>query len=644
MFRTGSADLSLLPEPGRDEPRLWVKRMIIWRDRDEVLRDITLRPGLNVIWSPDAATDGVSIGHGGGKTTFCRLLRYCLGEDSFAPLGQRRATFDRMPNGRVGAEIRLAGKGWVVIRAFNSFHNDWAIPDGCLDDAFALSQPTGMEAFRSAVTEAILGEAAQLMPSSIGHAGAWPAVLAWLTRDQECRFSHLLDWRDKDSDSQSPVRGRSIADRLTVVRAVLGALLPEELAAERAKEAQADVLKGSGANLARMDWRAQDWRRELAHELGFDQSQPISDLDVATLVQAAEAGAAKASGVAMEVSAAAIQSAREEHDRLSKTWRIAERAVDRASIEAEGKERTVKLLLDELPELSARAQARLLCPICHVPIDHARAEGCGLSLQSCDTEALQAQFANTKMAYEQERAEAAGIRSALPGLKANLAVAEQQRAGQRHALDALLNAALGRTAELRRAQRLLDDARRYGRMLSAREQVSGEIERGEVELERLGALVDKHRRGVSDFVRALSERCDLVARYLVPGEVQARTTLDGNGLQLHIEMGGDRTTAAIESLKVVIFDLAVLTLSIEGRTRFPGFLVHDSPREADLDLAVYHRLFDLTRDLEQVGSAPLFQYIVTTTTTPPTAIADGKWRRLTLHGAPAVERLLGMDL
>jgi hypothetical protein len=43
--------------------------------------------------------------------------------------------------------------------------------------------------------------------------------------------------------------------------------------------------------------------------------------------------------------------------------------------------------------------------------------------------------------------------------------------------------------------------------------------------------------------------------------------------------------------KVVAFDLAALCLTIEGATRIPSFLVHDSPREADLGGSIYGRLF-----------------------------------------------------
>src|SRR5712671_2252106 len=72
---------SITPEPGRKEPRLWVRRLVIWREPGEIIRTIDLKPGFNIVWSRDPGSQQTGpIGHGGGKTMFCRLLRYCLGE------------------------------------------------------------------------------------------------------------------------------------------------------------------------------------------------------------------------------------------------------------------------------------------------------------------------------------------------------------------------------------------------------------------------------------------------------------------------------------------------------------------------------------------------------------------------------------
>ena len=133
-------------------------------------------------------------------------------------------------------------------------------------------------------------------------------------------------------------------------------------------------------------------------------------------------------------------------------------------------------------------------------------------------------------------------------------------------------------------------------------------------------------------------------RELVGPTAHGKVALDGNRLQLKVEMGGDRSTTAIESLKVIAFDLAVMCMSIEGNTHIPAFLVQDSPREADLGLSVYHDLFHFVRKLEQIGNQPLFQYIITTTTRPPDELSQQPWLRETLRGAPAQERLLRRDL
>src|SRR3546814_14292796 len=68
------------------------------------------------------------------------------------------------------------------------------------------------------------------------------------------------------------------------------------------------------------------------------------------------------------------------------------------------------------------------------------------------------------------------------------------------------------------------------------------------------------------------------------------TLFRSKGLSLKVQMGGERSTAAIDSLKIVAFDLSALMMTIEGQTRLGGFLLHDSPREADLGRSIYNRL------------------------------------------------------
>ena len=148
------------------------------------------------------------------------------------------------------------------------------------------------------------------------------------------------------------------------------------------------------------------------------------------------------------------------------------------------------------------------------------------------------------------------------------------------------------------------------------------------------------RQAYSD---SLSRFFNAIIRAVIGTDATGRVSFDGNGLRASVELGGERSTAAIDSLKVIAFDLATMCMSIEGRTHLPAFLVHDSPREADLGLSVYHRLFRLAHNLEETGAQPLFQYIVTTTTSPPDELRTRPWLAETLGGA-AESRLMKRDL
>ncbi len=390
LFEEERGPLRLTPAPGRSEPRLWVQRLVIWRDADTVLREVRLRPGLNIVWSPDSGGGGEPIGHGGGKTTFCRLLRYGLGEDSFAPKSQARRTFELLPTGRVGLEVRLDGQDWAIVREFSGAHEDWAIPNAPLDYTLGAIAATGMEPFCAAVTGALLTPMTGLLPARVGMANAWPVILAWLTRDQECRFGHLLDWRDKDSDSASPARNISSDDRLTIVRAALGAMRSEELLTKATHDdavAQAGQLQQKHERLI---WQAQDWRRGLAGSLGVDPQQPPSELDAGVLRQTAQEHWWKVIGAPATATPDVLEAARVALGGGEAALRQASEALAVHRVLLEGEKRLAAQIVDELPELSARAQAVPLCPVCHVPIDKARADGCGISLTECDLETLRA--------------------------------------------------------------------------------------------------------------------------------------------------------------------------------------------------------------------------------------------------------------
>lgn len=621
-----------------------MRRLIIWEEPGKEIRNIPLRQGLNIIWSPDDGSRRGQIGHGGGKTTFCRLLRYCLGEDSFGPEAQRRALFDAMPMGRVGAEVRLSGETWLIRRSFQPLKEDYALrgPSFAEVDEFP-AEPTSMQAFRDAATQAFLADVLPLVPASIGNDGAWLAVLAWTTRDQECRFGHLLDWRSPDSGSRSPVSGRSRPqeDREAVVRIVLNALRMEEIETKRKWEAENAALGNQRTQVGRLSWRLTEWRRELAQALGLNADN-ASGLDAAIIKAAAAEQLAKLQSLPNPVTLDRLRAAREAVENAVRAEGDARAAVALASSKKEDQEVIARIIADELPELSAQNQ-RLeypVCPTCGVLIDKARAEGCGLAIQPCDLVALQAKVDRLLQTRKAALAEVARLQSELPTLQHTLAAAGQTLTQRRNQLTALERAAFARSQELRVAERNLDSTTEFERSAAQLDEAERAIEQHETRLKTLRGELDAHLSAVANLIGELSERFDSIFHQMIPVDNRCNVKLDGNGFGIRVPAGG----TAIVSLDVVLFDLAVLAMAIEGKTRHPGLLVHDSPREADLGGSIYAGLFDLAMKLEGFGPAPLFQYVVTTTTEPPDEFRSLPWLRLTLRGAPAEERLLRADL
>lgn len=238
--------LDAKPEHGRSEPRLWVRRLVLWENPETVIREIRLRPGLNVIWSPDAADQSRKrgtahgLGHGSGKTLFCRLLRYCLGEDRFADDNQRRRIATALKDGLVGVDVNVDGVPWSVLRPLGTRHKHYAVPNVELESLVSGDhQATGIDPFVEAVETTLLTKPVAALIARGDHSMAWLLSLAWLSRDQECRFDHVLDWRSAASDSDSPARDLAKALHLAALRALIGAVVPAEF--ELQEEFNSDV-------------------------------------------------------------------------------------------------------------------------------------------------------------------------------------------------------------------------------------------------------------------------------------------------------------------------------------------------------------------------------------------------------------------
>lgn len=646
------AALSVKAPPGVTQPALWVRRLTIWRATGDPVRNIELGPGLNFIWSPDPADvqgprEAGDLGHGAGKTLFCRLLRYCLGEDRFAPEVQRLSIGTAFLNGWVSAEVMLNGVLWGVLRPLGVGRSHFAVQAVLPEQIFErMDKPTGLKPLLQAIEEQILTRAvAMRMPGSPTH-DAWRIALAWLTRDQECRFDHVLDWRSADSDSESPVRGMSKGRLQDAMRVLIGAIAPEEIALQDSVSAKTDAHKALLLDVSRRQWSCERTRQDIIQTLGLSlDAVPEGKIGIESLQQAARQHLSRVSQVSPGVDVSNLEELRLRYRDAETQLSELNKKLAGLTSSLQPQQEVLRLLRSELPSTSARIRdAEVpLCPTCEVPIDRALAEGCKLSHKLPNLAELKQKHEELNGKISRQQTLVADVQSAIGSLNQQLPSAQAGRDAVRQALSKAEKLNDERSSVWFKSRRVLDDIKRLSRdwedwELAQRQlaQTATEIEEGR---ERLAAFRD---RQAMVFDR-LSAYFDAVIRISVGPTASGRVTLDGNGVRLVVQLGGERSTAAIESLKIIAFDLAVMCMSIEGGTHLPAFLVHDSPREADLGLSVYHQLFKMVATLEGKDSSP-FQYIVTTTTQPPPDFQKLPWLRLELHGAPATERLLRCDL
>jgi len=653
----------LFPEPATTirvakscgEPRLWVRRLVLWANPGELIREVSLRRGLNIIWSPDPGPDAADLGaeggsgHGAGKTLFCRLLRYCLGEDAFANDDLHQRIVLAFPEGLVGAEVVVAGTTWGVVRPLGMTRKV-RVGEGPPEKLLASeSRGTGMDPLLDRITQALLRDAIDEYMPGTKEWKSWLLALAWLARDQECRFGHILEWRHAAADSRSPASGLSKESHLVAARLLLGAISADEIATREKlteREAERQRLEREVSYLTVTAGRS---GRSLAIALGAEPS----------VLTAESLAAAGIEGTAQNRLLAAEErlNTAESDDDVGELRAALQDILEQMAVIRELQQRTqglidiqqehMRALRGERANLDAEdIKARLghVCPVCFVPIDEALAKGCGLSHVIPDRDQIAQDSARV---VEQLRACGQAVERYRQQLDENGVVLGRLHSREAHVCEQLRGCEeRARNLRARRRQDWLiaakaaEDASRLKHTYSELEVTTRKIAAIEADERCLKQELQAHREHHASTLARMNELFGYICRAMLGATTESSLALTGQGFRADVQVGG----TAMESLKAVAFDVAAMLMSIEGRTSLPALLVHDSPREADLGVSHYHRLFRFMARLEAVGAEPAFQYIITTTTDPPEEMINTEAVVLCLQGREPTKRLLKRDL
>ncbi|WP_372090744.1 hypothetical protein P7L79_17235 [Tistrella mobilis] len=638
---------------GRAGPRLWVRRLAIFRDPQTIIRDVRLKPGLNIIWTPDMSSSGSrALAHGSGKTTFCRLLRACLGEPAYATDAQRSRLMARFPNGLFMAEIMIDGACWVAVRPLGLPGGEFVVQADSAEDAIAQGRRDGDQtSVDPIIVSSFFSTIAGATPPEVGGDHVWDVLRAWLTRDQECRLADILAWRSSQTQTRSRAQVLGETAKLTMVRLALRALDAEErAAATRERELVATVEDERRRHAYRQQQYAESLqaaRRALnaGDDVGFDDAidrKGLISLAEAALADAMRADLPKAPDVGSIFERQ--KALNNERDELVARRQALEKEVDPKRLEANHLRSEANLGEIDITQGGIR-----VCPVCRIGIDEVKAKGCGISLEPCDLSALKAAIAEKQKkaaeldaeanAAEQEANRIGSLIQQLEPRKQALEVEAKTAAAASSVAQAAAKAVQDRVY---RARRTLDDVR----TLRESEAATKPAAPATAALEAVRAQLDAGRSRARAAIRTLEEKYQGIMAAWLPEGVTGAVKLDGNGLKVDAEFSGrgEVSTAALDSLKIVAFDLAALHMAVEEKADLPAFLIHDSPREADLDGQLYAGLFELVHHWEEAAGTPCFQYIVTTTTAPPPELQGDSYVRLRMSSTPAEHRLFAMDI
>lgn len=625
---------NLKPGARLAEPRLWVRRLRLWHDFSDNDpghgRDIEFRRGLNIVSSPTGRTaEQVSTGHAAGKTLLCRQIRYCLGEETFADPEDTAAIRSRFPNGGVGAEVRLGGETWVVRRAFGSRADDRAMRGERFADLIDDAHRDTFGGFR-AVIEAIAFTDVhrELLKELEDVEVPWQYVLAWLTRDQECRLDGLTHWRHPESSSHSPVRKASAEARLNVLRLALGLYSQKSNAARKRTSAASQAASAAGSEARQCEERFNVLRKDLASALQQDEAEiwpppppePLQDEQSARDMHVRKLEALidqrLRNTTALETTDAQKADERALEAAKAQLAEVEQQISDRNDALKRGKEQ-----LELIAEESARSWADLrrakypTCPYDDTPLDIEKAKFVCPIPRLPDPEAAK-QIAQESEAHRKKIAdEVACQESALVKLKGRRAGLSTRVTNLERAVETYHLAITRATQESQAAWAAKGTLRNFMAAATALEQArAAEKQAKDVE----ESILEQKNDHLSTYSTVdLTTWFDVLVKRIVAQEATGEILLDGKGLHANIEWRGRRRSVALNSLRLVLFDLAAMLCAVVGTSSAPAFLLHDSPREGDLDPWTYARLFETVLALAPDEETAPFQYIVTTTTEPP---------------------------
>lgn len=625
--------------PVTSEPVVWIRRLAILRQLEpvDVLREIPFGLGLNLIVTKQPDANSIeALGHDVGKTLLTRLIRYLLGERHYAD-GQTRAAIRRaLPDSVVAGEFRVRGKNWAVLRplgAPSTLNARAARVDSWRNLLDTEGADGEFKSFLQSLSDAVLEPVTSPLLTHARRPIEWTDVLAWIARDQRCRYRHPLVWRDADTDSGTSAL--HIEDASTVLRCVSGLMDHRE----KVLFEEHDVLLQKRQTLA-------DEMKRLEQQISAEDDALTSDLQA--LFDSEGVGVSELELEMIRQQTRALSELRaEEVARLDLANLRAnyERAL-RAQANGAAQEKSLSAQIDSVAEHIRRRQERprtvyeQFAAICDRQTDDCPAK-LKIAKQQVPAPDLDG-LAELQKEFATHKARLAELRAKRPALAAALAKCHDDVTQTEERLSTLTSGIDGRIALYKAMdKRVHRHIQRANRLPEARR-----------ELDDLTTEINQSRERQSQLRDSLAAtrawlptRFSALCEELVGRSRRFELTIESKAIRLNIVgASGAPGEATSTSALVLCLDLAALQSATDGYGHHPRVMILDSPREADMEIGIFNRLMHRLANWHRASSNPTFQIIVTTTTRPQDGDLPPDVIGVELSRVPMEDMLLGLEL
>jgi hypothetical protein len=632
----------------KSSPRLWIERLAIFSElkTEQCIRSITFRRGLNIIWAHEPASGtqtGVhAAGHGVGKTSLCLLIRYCLGDNAKSVTALRDELSSEFPNGGVGMVIHVEGQAHAVFRYFNVYREGLVAAGSDLESLIdnGTSQQT-YKKFESYLATAMMSKVSPQAIPETEQAIEWRHLLAWLTRDQGARFKSFFAWREGEGIGLQRPR----QDPPIIMRTVLGLMEQEESNLLVRIHSLEKSLKRSEQETEHLKQEPNLIRRRIESDLRawlqIGDDLPLRTDDI--FKESVETKVNELKQKAQSELTAADNELKELNDRLLKLrfeLLELEKLYNQADEDYQLYDQARVQNEDSVRKINTRCETlRGLVGICldgnisfqectHIKDEIEKLESTVNLRDRRDRSTLSSivNYWTDRAAKSFNKLEK--ITPRLDALRSQILSLEQDCKPVQVKRDTAL-------LEVNRGTSLLTELERWEKAFGSPEaaelirqsekntkKVTDEIGFAQLRLQLSRANRTNRQLGLDYLMNSLVQQLfsdDTIGSFVIRDEYYP--------FQLSVN-GGE----AYYVLEVLLGDLVCLLDSAHEGSAFPGLLLHDCPREADMSSFLYEKLLYLVQRIEQqayLDEVP-YQYIVTTTSPPPSSLRESPFLRETL--------------